>query len=172
MYFSLSSEAVAKYWFSKGFFDSEKDALRVSQSVFTERDTDPRGSLIEFIEKSIGNGRADEADIDRVKSAINSRDWETVMAILGRINFIDGLSKSAIPGYGQAMLLADEAKYRQGITSNELLKLDYLLKERGKISVLAKSHSDEQNDFTVSRLGSVEIEAQEIWAKVVTTIKG
>ena len=170
MYFNLSSEAVARYWLSKGFFDSENDALRVAQSVFTERDLDPRVSLIEFIEKSIGDGRADETDIDRVKSAIHTGDWETIMSVLGRINLIDGLNKSVIPGYGEAMLLADEAKYRQGISSEELLKLDFLLKERGKISVLAKSQSDEQNDFNAIRLGSAEIEALKIWDKILSAV--
>ena len=172
MYFNLSSEAVARYWLSKGFFDSENDALRVAQSVFTERDLDPRVSLMEFIEKSIRDGRADETDIDRVKSAIHTGDWEAVMAVLGRINLIDGLSKGVVPGYGEAMLLADEAKYRQGISGEELLKFDYLLKERGKISALVKSQSGDQNDFNANRLGSVEIEAQEIWDKIVTSVKG
>lgn len=173
MYFNLSPEAVARYWLSKGFFDSENDALRVAKSVFTERDTDPRDSLIGFIEKSIEDGRADEVDINRVKSAIHSGNWETVMSVLGRINLIDELNKSVIPTYGQAMLLADEAQYRQGITSQELLKLDYLLKERVRVVGLAKGvGSDEGSDYLAQRLGSAEIEAQQIWDKVVDAVKG
>ena len=171
--YNLSAEAVARYWLSKGFFDEEKEALRVAQSVFGEAwDSNPCAELLEFVSKSIGEGRAEQADLDRVSEAYQSGDWETVMSVLGRINLIDGLNKSAIPGYGQAMLLADEAKFRHGITSNELLKLDFLLKERGKVSVLAKSHSGEQNDFSANRLGAVEIEAQQIWDKVVTAVKG
>ena len=172
MYFNLSAEAVSRYWLQKGFFDNEDDALRVARSVFTERNTDPRGSFIEFIEKSIDDGRADEVDINRVKSAIHSGDWETVMSVLGRINLIGELNKSVILSYGKAMLLADEALTRQGITSQELLKFDFLVKERGKISVLAKGHSGEQDDFTANRLGAVEIEAQQIWDKVVDAVKG
>ena len=94
------------------------------------------------------------------------------MSVLGRINLIDGLSKTIIPTYGESMLFADEALSRQGITSQELLKLDFLLKERGKISVLAKSHSGEQKDFTANRLGAVEIEALQIWNRVVDAVKG
>ena len=172
MYFNISAEAVARYWVSKGFFDGEKDALRVAQSVFTEGDTDPGTELLQFISKSVEDGQAEPEDLDRVSKAYQNSDWETVMSVLGRINLIEGLSKSAIPNYGQAMLLADEAQYRQGITSNELLKLDYLLKERVKVLELAKSHSGEQNDFSANRLGAVELEAQEIWGKVIDAIKG
>ena len=173
MYFNLSAEAVSKYWLQKGFFDNEDDALRVASSVFGGGwEADPRAELLQFIAISIKNGKAESEDLDRVSKAYQAGDWELIVSVLGRINLIDGLSKSAIPGYGQAMLLADEAKFRQGITSEELLKLDFLLKERVRISELAKSHSGGKNDFNANRLGSVEIESQQIWDKVVTAVKG
>ena len=173
MYFNLSAEAVARYWLSKGFFDGEKDALRVTQSVFTERDTDPRAELLQFISKSVEDGKAEPEDFDRVSKAYQNSDWETVMSVLGRINLIEGLSKSAIPNYGQAMLLADEALFRQGITSHELLKLDYLLKERARVTGLAKGiDSAASSDYLAERLGTAELEAQKIWDRVVDAVKG